>query len=163
MLKKSILMILIIMLAVCGCSAPTGQNYDVSTTVDDTSEQLQAIEQAEQSFKAVSNDNQQDDQQAEALKWVPNFVTVKYRDTSVDIAAPYFEYHDTTGSSFIRGAWYDQNNQYMVINLDGVYYHYCAMPYSVWMNFKRADSYGRFYNQYIKGQYDCRQGYVPVY
>lgn len=36
------------------------------------------------------------------------YVDIKYRDTPVDIAATRFEYMDTTGSSFIRGAWYDQ-------------------------------------------------------
>lgn len=47
----------------------------------------------------------------------------------------------------------------MVINLDGD----CGLLCSVWSNVKRAESFGRFYQQYIKGEYDCRQGYVPGY
>lgn len=92
-----------------------------------------------------------------------NYVDVKYRETKVNIAAPDFEYLNTDASSFVRGAWYDQRNQYMVINLSGVYYHYCGMPKSIWNDFKQAESFGSHYNQYIKNRYDCRQGYVPEY
>jgi len=92
-----------------------------------------------------------------------NYVAIKYRDTSVDINAAYFEHLNTAGSSFVRGAWYDQDNQYMIINLSGTYYHYCCMPKKVWNDFKKADSYGAFYNKNIKEKYDCRQCKVPEY
>lgn len=93
----------------------------------------------------------------------PDWVFVKYRDGTVDIADPLFEYLDAAKSSLIRGAWYDEGNEYMVINLNGTYYHYCGMPDATWSKFKRADSFGSDYNAYIKGNYDCRQGYVPRY
>lgn len=93
----------------------------------------------------------------------PNYVTIKYRTSQVDIANPRFEYHDTSNSSFVRGAWYDKSNSYMIINLSGTYYHYCALPVSTWEDFKSADSAGTYYNGSIKGNYDCRQNYVPSY
>ena len=92
-----------------------------------------------------------------------NYVSVKFRDTKVDLANPAFEYLNTDKSSWIRGAWYDRSNRYMIINLEGTYYHYCDMPGNVWNSFKQADSFGTFYNQSIKGNYDCRKGFVPEY
>lgn len=73
-----------------------------------------------------------------------------------------FEYFPTS-SSFVNGLWYDQSNQYMIILLNSTYYHYCRLPLSEWRSFKSADSFGTYYNQRIKGNYDCRQGYVPSY
>ena len=90
-------------------------------------------------------------------------VWVKYRQTPVDVADPRFEYLDTSRSSFITGAWYDSSNFYMVIGLRGTYYQNCGMPRSAWNSFRAADSLGRHYNAFIKGNYDCRLGGVPVY
>jgi len=92
-----------------------------------------------------------------------DYVSVKYRNTPVNIGTSDFEYLNTDKSSWIRGAWYDSSNRYMVINLDGTYYHYCGMQENIWKNFKRAESFGRYYNQHIKGQFDCRTGHVPDY
>lgn len=93
----------------------------------------------------------------------PNFVSVKYRTGEVDVANPCFEPYTPLSSSFVRESWYDKSNSYMIINLSGTYYHYCGMPVSTWEDFKSADSAGTFYNGYIKGNYDCRQNYVPSY
>lgn len=92
-----------------------------------------------------------------------NYVSVKYRSDKVDIANPRFEYLDTSESSWVGGAWYDANNEYMIINLSGTYYHYCSMPESAWNSFKSASSFGTSYNQSIKGNYDCQTHPVPKY
>src|SRR3990172_6612297 len=92
-----------------------------------------------------------------------HLVMVKYRTTPVDLADPRFGYLDTSRSSFVTGAWYDESNSYMVIGLKGTYYHYCRMPREAWESFCSADSFGRHYNRFIKGQYDCRLGGVPDY
>jgi KTSC domain len=94
----------------------------------------------------------------------PNHIVwVKYRQTPVNVADRCFEYLDTSRSSFITGAWYDGSNSYMVIGLRGTYYHYCRMPSNAWNAFRAADSFGRHYNAFIKGNFDCRLGGVPVY
>lgn len=90
-------------------------------------------------------------------------VRVAYRSDPVDIADPAFEYLDTSGSSLVRGAWYDADTGYMVINLNGTYYHYCGMPISAWIAFQGASSFGSHYNSSIQGRYDCRVGVVPDY
>ncbi len=88
-------------------------------------------------------------------------VNIKYREDPVDVAG--FDYLNTPRSSFVRGAWYDSDNQYMIINLNGTNYHYCGLPKSTWRKFSRSDSFGRSYNQTIKNRYDCRINPVPNY
>ena len=39
---------------------------------------------------------------------IPKYVTIKYRSDHVDIAN--FEVFDTSRSSLVRGAWYDEKN-----------------------------------------------------
>ncbi len=92
-----------------------------------------------------------------------DYVNIKYRKDSVDIANLRFEELDTSKSSWIRDAWYDEDNQYMIINLNGTYYHYCGIPNSSWDTFKRANSFGSHYNSSIEGRYDCRTNYIPQY
>ncbi|MFA5349194.1 MAG: KTSC domain-containing protein [Candidatus Paceibacterota bacterium] len=95
--------------------------------------------------------------------YVPKYIYVKYRTDSVDIANPRWEYLNTSESSFVGGAWYDDNNQYMIINLSGINYHYCGLPNSAWVSLKRTSSFGTYYNNYIKGNYDCRVYPIPQY
>jgi hypothetical protein len=90
-------------------------------------------------------------------------VWIKYRETPVNVADPRFEYLDTSRSSFITAAWYDSSSSYMVTGLRGTYYHYCRMPKNAWNAFRAADSLGRHYNAFIKGNFDCRLGGVPPY
>ena len=92
-----------------------------------------------------------------------HLIIVKYRATPVDVADPRFEYLDTSRSSFVTGAWYDESNTYMVIGLKRTYYHYCRMPRNAWDSFRSADSFGRHFNMFIKGRFDCRLGGVPDY
>jgi len=92
-----------------------------------------------------------------------NIVSVKYRETPVDLANPRFEHKETSESSFVGGAWYDARERYMVIRLSETYYHYCRLPVSTWSQFKWAGSFGRFYNSAIKGRFDCRAGGIPEY
>jgi len=110
-----------------------------------------------------SNDSAKTEEQNKEQQIYQNFVNIKYRDDPVDIANERFEALDTSKSSVVRGAWYDVDNNYMVINLNGTYYHYCGMPIIAWTSLKSADSFGSHYNKYIKGSYDCRNNYVPDY
>lgn len=93
----------------------------------------------------------------------PRYISVKYRNSSVDINHSRWEKIDTSSSSFVNGAWYDSQNRYMIINLNGTYYHYCGLPLSAWSSFKSASSFGSHFNSNIKGRYDCRVNPVPDY
>lgn len=96
-------------------------------------------------------------------QWTSNFVNVKYRADPVDIAAPYFESLGRSDSSVVGGAWFDSGNEYLVINLQGTIYHYCGIGSSIWNSLKSAESMGSYFQDYIKGNYDCRVFPVPVY
>jgi hypothetical protein len=66
-------------------------------------------------------------------------------------------------SSLVTRLCYDTKEKYVIVSLNGTYYHYCEVPGSFVDEWKQADSMGRFYNQQIKGQFDCRIFRVPSY
>lgn len=66
------------------------------------------------------------------------------------------DYVNTDRSSFIRGASYyscDKNYGFMIVGIGNKQYLYNGVPYSVWQQFKQANSFGSFYDTYIKGRY----------
>ncbi len=87
-------------------------------------------------------------------------VYVKYRGS---VPTKSMECNKITDSSFIHRVCYDESNEYMLINLNGIYYHYCSIPPSVVESLLGAGSKGRYYNGSIKGQYDCRIYPQPKY
>ena len=93
-------------------------------------------------------------------KTEPEVVTVKYRGL-VSLAP--FKCDAVTRSSFIERMCYDAANSYMLIDLSGTWYHYCEIDADTVSNLMAADSMGQFYNQSIKGRFDCRTHRVPQY
>ena len=90
------------------------------------------------------------------------YVNVKYRDDKVNISASNFEPLDKS-DSIVKGAWYDRVNEYLVIKLGSTYYHYCGMPSSAWSGLKSSASLDEYYQQAIKGNFDCRENPLPSY
>lgn len=136
------LLFILLFLALCGCALdqqPAVGNAEVSQAQAGKSETTPVIEQK------------------------TNYVEVKYRATPVNLAASGFEYHNTDASSFIRGAWYDKQNRYLVMNIDGTYYNYCGVPEAVWEGFKESESYGRYFNSSIKESYEYKNCVGPDY
>jgi KTSC domain len=87
-------------------------------------------------------------------------VDVKYRGP-LDLAP--FQCTDVTRSSFIRRVCYDKRERYMLISLNGTYYHYCNIPESTVAALMNSDSMGRFFNAQVKGHFDCRLNPAPRY
>ena len=87
-------------------------------------------------------------------------VYVKYRG-EVDLR--FFDCTDIARSSFIRRVCYDLRNEYMLISLNGTFYHYCEIDGETVSALKTAESMGRYYNASIKGRFDCRTHRVPEY
>jgi hypothetical protein len=87
-------------------------------------------------------------------------VNVKYRGI-VDLAP--FTCETITRSSFIERVCYDQQNTYMLIELNGTWYHYCEIDTDTVSSLLAAESMGRYYNASIKGRFDCRTHRVPDY
>ena len=61
----------------------------------------------------------------------------------------------THSSSFVGNVRYDREEQEMEIILNGKRYQYCGVPQRTFDGFKGADSKGRFYNRFIKNQFNC--------
>jgi len=87
-------------------------------------------------------------------------VVVKYHQ-SVNIDS--FDCEWINKSSLIQRLCYDSLKAYAIVNLSGVYYHYCNVPESIIKSWKSSSSMGKFYNANIKGRYDCRLAKVPKY
>ena len=87
-------------------------------------------------------------------------VCVKYR-SCLDLAP--FDCTNTQQSSFVRRVCYDANNSYMLIQLNAVWYHYCGIDSGTVSNLLSAPSVGRYYDQAIKGRFDCRLAPPPQY
>lgn len=68
---------------------------------------------------------------------------------------------NTPKSSFVHRICYQSQNQYVVVLLKDTYYHYCRVPSQLVNQWRNSQSKGRFYNQYLKGLYDCRLGGIP--
>ena len=87
-------------------------------------------------------------------------VFVKYRGI-VDLAP--FQCQDVERSSLVTRICYDRREQYLIIGLLGTYYHYCEIDSETISGLKTVQSMGRFYNSYIKGNFDCRIHKMPTY
>lgn len=62
----------------------------------------------------------------------------------------------TSKSSWIRRADYyscDGQSGFFIIVTDAKSYIHANMPIALWLHFKQANSFGSFYDHYIKGKY----------
>jgi hypothetical protein len=66
-------------------------------------------------------------------------------------------------SSFVHRACYDASKSYMLIQLNSTWYHYCGLDQATWTGLNQAASVGTFYNQNVKGRFDCRLTPPPTY
>lgn len=92
-------------------------------------------------------------------------VTVKYRGP---VPLDTFECASVDRSSFIERVCHDPVEQYMIIKLNGTYYHYCEIGQATVDALLGAESMGRFFNANIRGNgsdgpFDCRAHRVPGY
>jgi hypothetical protein len=85
---------------------------------------------------------------------------VKYRG---DVDLTPFKCSTVTRSSFVKRVCYDEREKYMLISLNGTYYHYCEIDPGTVANLMSADSMGRYYNAAIKGNFDCQVNRTPKY
>lgn len=87
-------------------------------------------------------------------------VNVKYRGV-VDLAP--FQCETINRSSLVTRVCYDRKEKYMVIGLQGTYYHYCEIDPGTVAALRGAESMGQYFNANIKGRFDCRTHRVPAY
>jgi hypothetical protein len=71
----------------------------------------------------------------------------------VDLAP--FQCEAIPHSPNVRRICYDAKRQYALVSLSGVWYRYCGVPATTMGEWKRSLSKGRFYNDRIRGSFDC--------
>lgn len=89
-------------------------------------------------------------------------IYVKYRG-AIDVDNGHFSHLQLKNSTLVKDMYYDKNHEYLLVRLKHTYYHYCSIPHNVVRRWIESPSLGRFYNSYIKGNYDCRIYPVPRY
>lgn len=83
-----------------------------------------------------------------------------YQQANKDIKSANFKIEEninTSRSTFVEGASYyscDGKIGYLLINIRNTEYIHQNVPITLWKNFKQADSFGKFYNFNIKGNYN---------
>ncbi len=69
-----------------------------------------------------------------------------------------------TPSGDLKAAWWDAISSYLVVDLNGTLYHYCAFNADDVDGLVGATSGGDYYQAHVRGSHDCRVvGTVPVY
>lgn len=78
-------------------------------------------------------------------------VSVKYLGR-INLAGFDCRHHD---SSLVWRTCYHQGRRLAVVDLKGTYYGYCGLPAATMREWRAAPSMGRFFNQRIRGRFDC--------
>lgn len=132
---RSILIISILFLALCACHRSSTQEkgeLDKNKTIEKTS--ILSCRDIPRSFTSYE----------EAVKII-TMATFVYRDEI-----------ETKSSSWITSASYlscDNQTGFFIIYTKGRNYIHKNLPKTLWIGFKCADSFGSYYNQYIKNRF----------
>jgi hypothetical protein len=65
--------------------------------------------------------------------------------------------------SAIRRVCYDEENQYMIIQLGSLYFHHCSVEAQKVYGLLHAKSVARYFNSEIRGRYTCNSQTMPAY
>jgi hypothetical protein len=87
-------------------------------------------------------------------------VYVKARG-EVDLAQ--FRCENVTRSANVKRLCYDEKEEYVLVSLKGIWYHFCDVPPATVTGWRKAASKGRYYNDNIRGNYDCSVTHAPAY
>lgn len=102
---------------------------------------------------------------AEATRTDSNCIAIRFTEDCVVLDERRFQYLDTRVSSFLRGAWYDPDEEYLIIRIRNTHYHYCGVEEHVWERFINCASFGTCYNDLFarKVEHSCLFNPTPTY
>lgn len=63
----------------------------------------------------------------------------------------------------VRRLCYDESEQYALVSIRGIWYHYCDVPTSTVSAWRRARAKGRYYNDHIRSGFECTGASMPMY
>jgi hypothetical protein len=87
-------------------------------------------------------------------------VYVKSRG-EVDLAP--FRCETIARSENVKRICYDAREEYVLVSLKGIWYHFCGVPADKVQEWKKARSKGNYYNDNIRVNYDCSIKSAPAY
>ncbi|HTN49607.1 MAG TPA: KTSC domain-containing protein [Burkholderiaceae bacterium] len=87
-------------------------------------------------------------------------VYVKARG-EVDLAS--FRCENIARSENVKRLCYDERESYVLVSLKGIWYHFCGVPATTVTSWKKSASKGRYYNDVIRGNFDCHEASTPTY
>jgi hypothetical protein len=64
-------------------------------------------------------------------------------------------------SQNVKRLCYDEREQYVLVSLKGIWYHFCSVPAATVTAWKKASSKGRYYNDNVRGNFECQE--APAY
>ena len=82
---------------------------------------------------------------------------------NVNVTNGHFKHLGLKGSTLVKNMYYDKANSYLLVKLSKRYYEYCSIPESVVGDWQKSESLSQYYNQNIKGKYECNADSVPSY
>jgi hypothetical protein len=87
-------------------------------------------------------------------------VYVKARG-EVDLAP--FRCESFARSPNVKRVCYDEAQLYALVSLSGIWYHYCGVTPSTIEAWKKSSAKGRFYNDNVRGHFECTGASMPMY
>ena len=80
-----------------------------------------------------------------------------------DVDLSHFRCDNISRSENVKRVCYDESEAYVLVSLKGVWYHFCGVPATTVSGWKKAASKGRYYNDVIRGNFDCSVASAPSY
>ena len=87
-------------------------------------------------------------------------VYVKARG-EVDLAP--FRCESYSRDANVRRLCYDERAKYALVSIRGIWYHYCDVPPSTVSAWRRASAKSRYYNEQVRGSFECTGISMPMY
>ena len=153
-LMAAMLLCCMLMLTACGAEAPVLEN-SVDTTEaslpEITTQTVPDIPETEETIPTTHPEPYYFDE------YGVRFVLVEGSTDEYVIDESYWESMETPDSSALTEISYWPYGQQLRVQFrnSGAWYTYHDVPLEIWQAFKNADSKGSYYNQCIKGSYEC--------
>lgn len=74
-----------------------------------------------------------------------------------------FQCASVSRSPNVKRICYDEPRQYALVSLNGIWYHFCGVPVATINAWKKSSSKGRYYNDNVRGNFDCTVTSAPSY
>ena len=105
-------------------------------------------------------------------KWIPvillcslpvaaEVVEVKGRRSSLDLTNTQLVQQECKPSMCIGDVYYDGDNEYLVFQVRGTYYHRCGVSEDVVNEWVNSSNLKKYYEDNIKSEYDCAGRPLP--